>query len=61
MFRVTLTKAQYEYVRALMDNDRPKLKIAEATAKEFLNSNDGVSLYTKTKYNFVFAEYYEED
>jgi hypothetical protein len=60
MFHITLTKAQYEYVRALLDNDRFELKVADAAAKEFLNSNDGVSLYTKTKNNFVFAEYKEE-
>ena len=59
MFHITLTKAQYEYVRALLDSDKFELKIADATAKEFLNSNDGVSLYTKTKNNFVFAGYKE--
>ena len=60
MFHVTLTKAQYEYVRALLDNDRFELKIADATAKEFLNSNDGCALYTKTKNNLVYAEYKED-
>lgn len=60
MFHITLTKAQYEYVRALLDNDRFELKIADATAKEFLNSDDGVSLYVKTKNNLVFAEYKED-
>lgn len=61
MFTITLSKAQYEYVRALLDNDKFELKIADATAKEFLNSNDGVSLYTKTRNNLVFAEYTKED
>ena len=60
MFHITLTKAQYEYVRALLDNDKFELKIADATAKEFLNSNDGVSLHIKTKNNIVFAEYKED-
>lgn len=60
MFHISLTKAQYEYVRALLDNDKFELKIADATAKEFLNSDDGVSLYTKTKNNLVFAEYKED-
>lgn len=59
MFYVTLTKAQYEYVRALLDNDKFELKIADATAKEFLNSNDKASLYTETRNNFVSAEYKE--
>ena len=57
MFTVTLTKAQYEYVRALIDNDKFELKIADAIAKEFLNSSDGFSLYTKTKNNFIFGQY----
>ena len=57
MFYITLTKAQYEYVRALIDNDKFELKIADATAKEFLNSNDGVALHIKTKNAFVFGEY----
>ena len=61
MFHITLTKAQYEYVRALIDNDKFELKIADATAKEFLNTNDGASLYVKTKNNFVFGEYKKED
>ena len=60
MFHITLTKAQYEYVRALLDNDKFELKIADSTAKEFLNSNDGASLYIKTKNNFVYAEYKED-
>lgn len=60
MFYITLTKAQYEYVRALIDNDKFELKIADAIAKEFLNSNDGASLYVKTKNNFVFGEYKED-
>ena len=60
MFYIKLTKAQYEYVRALLDNDRFELKIADATAKEFLNSNDGCALYTKTKNNFAYAEYKED-
>lgn len=60
MFHITLTKAQYEYVRALLDNDKFELKVADATAKEFLNSNDGCSLYVKTKNNLVFAEYRED-
>lgn len=61
MFYVTLTKAQYEYVRALIDNDKFELKMADATAKEFLNSTDGASLYTETNNKFVFAEYKEEN
>ena len=60
MFHITLTKAQYEYVRALLDNDKFELKIADATAKEFLNSNDGAALYVKTKNNIAFAEYKED-
>jgi hypothetical protein len=60
MFHVTLSKAQYEYVRALLDNDKFELKIADATAREFLNSSDGVALYTKTRNNLVFAEYKED-
>ena len=60
MFYITLTKAQYEYVRALLDNDRFELKIADATAKEFLNSNDGCALHTETKNNFAYAEYKED-
>lgn len=61
MFYITLTKAQYEYVRALIDNDKFELKIADATAKEFLNSNDGVALHIKTKNAFVYGEYKKED
>lgn len=57
MFHVTLTKAQYEYVRALIDNDKFELKIADATAKEFLNTNDGLALHIETKNAFVFGEY----
>ena len=60
MFHVTLTKTQYEYVRALLDNDRFELKIADATAKEFLNSKDGRALYTNTNNSLVYAEYKED-
>lgn len=60
MFTVNLSKAQYEYVRALLDNDKFELKVADATAKEFLNSDDGASLYIETKNNLVFAEYKED-
>lgn len=56
MFKVSLTKEQYEYVRALLDNDKFELKMADATAKEF-DVNDGVDLYTSTKSAFVHGEY----
>lgn len=61
MFKITLTKAQYEYVRALLDNDKFELKIADATAKEFSYEGDGADLYVKTKNAFVFGEYKKED
>lgn len=60
MFHITLTKAQYEYVRALLDNDKFELKIADATAKEFLNTNDGLALHIKTKNAFVYGDYKED-
>ena len=56
MFKVSLTKEQYEYVRALLDNDKFELKIADATAKEF-DVDDGVDLYISTKNAFVHGEY----
>ena len=59
MFRITLTKEQYEYVRALLDNDRFELKTADTTAKEF--NIDGADLYTKTKNAFVYGEYNKEE
>lgn len=44
----------------MLDNDKFELKIADATAKEFLNTNDGVALYVKTKNAFVYGDYKEE-
>lgn len=57
MFYITLTKAQYEYVRALLDNDKFELKVADATAKEFPGDGDGADLYVKTKNAFVYGDY----
>lgn len=56
MFKVSLTKEQYEYVRALLDNDKFELKIADATAKEF-DVDDGTDLYISTKNALVYGEY----
>lgn len=61
MFHVALTKAQYEYVRALLDNDKFELKIADATTKEFPDEGDGADLYVKTKNAFVYGDYKKED
>lgn len=60
MFHVELTKAQYEYVRALIDNDKFELKVADATVKEFSDGGDGADLYIKTKNAFVYSEYKKE-
>lgn len=61
MVHITLAKAQYEYVRALLENDKFELKIADATAREFLNTNDGLALHIKTKNAFVFVDDDEEE
>ena len=59
MFYVTLTKVQYEYIRALLDNDKFELKIADTTTKEFSYEGSGADLYTETKNALVFGQYKE--
>lgn len=59
MFYVTLTKVQYEYVRALLDNDKFELKIADTAAKEFSYEGNGADLHIETKNAFIFGQYKE--